>query len=92
MSKTVFKAKAKRRLDSAIAGGIFASQRDLEARWGCNPKTAATRIKAAGLPAYLFSGTSVRYRISDVEAYERQVLARGFEKRAEQLRAAPAPK
>jgi hypothetical protein len=89
MSETALKAKrakAKRRLDSAIQGGTFVSQRDLENRWGCNARTASTRIKAAGLAQYLFSEKSIRYKLSDVETYERQVLARGFEHRAAQLR------
>lgn len=80
------RAKAKRRLDSAIAGGVFVSQRDLESRWGCNSRTASSRIKAAGIAQYLFSEKSVRYKLTDIEAYERHVLARGFEQRAQQLR------
>jgi hypothetical protein len=94
MSETALKAKrakTKRRLDSAIAGGTFVSQRDLENRWGCNARTAATRIKAAGLAQYLFSEKSIRYKLSDIEAYEHQVLARGFEHRAAQLRRAAQP-
>jgi hypothetical protein len=89
MSETALKAKrakARRRLDSAIAGGVFASQRDLERRWGCNARTAAQRIKEAKIPQYAFAQKAIRYKLSDVEAYERQAQARGFELRAKQLR------
>jgi hypothetical protein len=89
MSKTalhVKRARAKRRLDSAIAGGVFASQRDLELRWGCNPRTAAQRIKDARIPQYAFAEKAIRYRLSDIEAYERQAQAKGLELRAQQLR------
>jgi hypothetical protein len=64
------KPKTKRRRDSAIAGGEFCSQRDLELRWGCNAVTAMTRLRNAGIRPYHFAKTSLRYKLADVVAYE----------------------
>jgi hypothetical protein len=80
------RAKAKRRLDSAIAGGVFLSRADLCERWGCVMATALTRIKKGGIREYVFpGGQSVRYRLDDILEYENKALAQGFLKRAEQL-------
>jgi hypothetical protein len=81
----MIKAK-RRRLDTAVEGQVFASQSDLARRWGCTLRTAATRIKAAGIPKYFFAATSVRYSLKDVIDYENRVLGEGFLKRSEQLK------
>jgi len=89
MSETALKAKrakAKRRLHSAIAGGVFASRKDLQVRWGCTYQTVVARVKAANIPEVIFNQTSLRYRLKDIEDYERQALGTGFQKRAEQLK------
>jgi hypothetical protein len=78
--------KKKRRMDSAAAGGTFLSRNDLMARWGCTYRTVITRVKEGNIPEFVFSDTSVRYKVSDVEAYENKALASGFLKRAEQLK------
>jgi len=48
--------------------------------------TAMSRIKEGNIPEYVFNDKSVRYKLADIEAYERAALAAGFEKRAEQLK------
>lgn len=85
MPKTVAKAKA-RRADSAADGGVFCSRYDLCRRWGSTMRTTVSRIKAANIPEYVFTGQSVRYKLEDVVSYENQALARGFLKRSEQLK------
>jgi len=63
--------KKKRRPDSAAAGGVFLSLRDLSERWGCEPRTAAKRCKS--IPKYRFSATVVRYSLSDIRVLEEQM-------------------
>ena len=55
---------------------------ELAARWGMSPKTLERwRCESIG-PVYLRLPGRVRYRLSDIEAYERDVLRIGTDEAA----------
>ena len=69
--------KAKRRANSAIAGGIFLSRRDVGLRWGLGIRTVIAKEKAGLLiPIKLGNDQVVRYALRDVEMIEAQARAK----------------
>lgn len=63
---------------------IFLKEMDLARRWGLSVRTIqGHRFRGEGPPHVKLSGGAVRYRLEDVEAYERRQL------RGERIQLAP---
>jgi hypothetical protein len=52
----------------------FLSRRQLAARWGVCTETIKRRERAKQLGAIRFNGRLIRYRLSDIEQFEREAL------------------
>ena len=53
-----------------LEGETLLSRKQLGARWGCSTMTIKRRERGGQLPSLRFSQRLVRYRMSDVLAYE----------------------
>ena len=51
------------------------SRRDLASRWGVSTETIKRRERAGFLRAHRFNLRLIRYRLDEVEAYERSTAA-----------------
>jgi hypothetical protein len=56
---------------------VLLSERDLGQRWGLQPRSLSSqRLRGEGCP-YIRIGRNIRYRLSDVLAYEQTVTPAG---------------
>lgn len=64
--------KAQPDLQAPVAGETFLTPAELAARWKIAPKSLSNaRWAGTGLPYVRVGGGSIRYRLEDVEAFER---------------------
>jgi hypothetical protein len=61
---------------------VFLTPRELAARWKEHPQTLANQRSSGEGPRYMKRGRNVRYRLSDVLAYEAQNLHGGEPRRS----------
>ena len=64
-------------LESLSTQDVFLSRRDIAQRHGVCIETIKRRERAGLLHPLRFNSRLIRYRLSDVEAYERQAEGRG---------------
>lgn len=56
----------------------FATARAIADRWSCHVDTVYCRLEAAGVPAYRFTLRLIRWRWTDVLAYEDSLVTKGW--------------
>lgn len=54
---------------------LFAAARAIAERWDCHVDTVYSRLAQAGVPAYRFTARLVRWRWTDVYAFEDSLTA-----------------